>query len=124
MYASNSQRVKAIQTAGQVLGRLPFCLDANLVMGQALVDTNRAADAEEYQARAHELDPYTAYISEQAPRVDLVPDAAVTLLALDEADVRLTTQARLDQPDWVRSLGEERAPADASAGHGIDRLLG
>ncbi len=118
MYYTNNQRVKSIQTCSQVLNKLPYCLDANIIISQALVDTNREEESRQYITKATELDPYAAFISEHAPTINLVPDAAVTLLKLDEAEITGSEA----QPSWVASLGAD-LPAGDEGDEDIDWLL-
>jgi tetratricopeptide (TPR) repeat protein len=110
MYHLNGQRVKTVQTASQVLNKLPYCLEANLILSQALTETNRSDEAAPHLEKARELDPYVAFLSPQAPTPELVPDAAVTLLKLDESEIRIQTGSQ-EQPAWASSLGIEVSPS-------------
>jgi tetratricopeptide (TPR) repeat protein len=122
MYATNQQRVKSIQTCSQVLNKLPYCLEANLIISRSLDETNRFDEAQPYLERARELDPYAAFISDQAPTIDLVPDAAVSLIKLDETELRSYAAAASEQPTWVTTLGSEM-PEGSADEEDIDWLI-
>lgn len=115
MYFENGKPVEAAETCSSVLRKLPYCLKANLILAQVLQQSDRSEEAETYQQRVQELDPYAAYLSSAAPAIEDVPDSAVTIGRLEwEAGSRPSEQA--SQPDWATSLGisieEEQAAAE------------
>jgi tetratricopeptide (TPR) repeat protein len=95
MYFLLGQKVEATDIASRLVSRLPYCLEANRVLADVLPATSRSEDAKIYQQRVYALDPYLAYISPNAPIVNLVPDNAVTL----------------DRLDWQPSIAGEAEPA-------------
>ncbi len=123
MYHRNSQRVKAVQICSQVLNKLPYCLEANHIIGQVLKETNRESEAATHLKRARELDPHLAYVSPQYPSVDRVPDAAVNVNRLGASEIRELLQSGMDQPSWAAALGVNvRAEAEEEE-QDIDWLL-
>jgi predicted Zn-dependent protease len=53
----SDQRVDAADTALRVLDRLPYCLDANLILGEIWTSGGREEDADVHLKRAQALDP-------------------------------------------------------------------
>ncbi|HVP21471.1 MAG TPA: tetratricopeptide repeat protein [Anaerolineaceae bacterium] len=108
MYYLLGQKVEATDVASRLVSKLPYCLEANRVLADILPSTSRAEDAKIYQQRVYALDPYLAYISPNAPTVNLVPDNAVTL---DRLEWQPSISGEV-QPAWAQdvgiTLGEEK----------------
>ena len=113
MYAQSGQRLTAIETCNTLLGKFPYCLEANRLMAEILPGTERAAEAEAYRQRLEELDPYESHLSPAAETAELVPAGAITLERLDYLDVQIPIEAPPAQPQWASSLGVsiEQTPA-------------
>ncbi len=122
MYRANGQRVKTAQTCSQIINKLPYCLEANLILSQVLSETNRAEEAAAHLEKARELDPYVAYLSTQAPTLDLVPEAAVSLIKLDDSEIRVEAASLQNKPAWASSLGME-VKAETDPQDSVDWLL-
>ncbi len=122
MYFMDRQRVNATKVASQLLNRLPYCLDANVIISEIFAETNRKSEAETHLLRTHELDPYRQYLSEQAETPEQVPDGAVTLEYLDwhAESAGITTPST---PDWATSLGME-VPAEFDEEDSVPAWLG
>jgi competence ComEA-like helix-hairpin-helix protein len=113
VYARSGQRVEAVDLAGQVLRKLPFCLSANQIMVDMLKGTERGNEIETYTQRLNQLDPYAAYVTNATPRSENVPDQAVRLTKLDYVASK-ASQESSGQPLWAATLGI--AAADMATG--------
>ncbi|MFZ5905651.1 MAG: tetratricopeptide repeat protein [Chloroflexota bacterium] len=125
-YFRAGQKVEATEACSNLLGKFPYCLDANRILVEILPSTGMAENTQVYRHRVNELDPYSTGVSGSIFHSEDVPDSAVTLEHLEykgeappaEGDWRgsLTTgfeaaAARSAQPDWLRSAADESAPA-------------
>jgi competence ComEA-like helix-hairpin-helix protein len=104
MYAQSGSRIEAIETCNTLLGKLPYCFEANRILAEILPETERAERAQEYRNRLNELDPYYAHLSPVSPTVAQVTDNAVTLEKLDYSG-ELLDSTTPEQPEWAASLG-------------------
>ncbi|HJW91731.1 MAG TPA: helix-hairpin-helix domain-containing protein [Anaerolineales bacterium] len=78
-YHRAGQRVEAAETASQLLIKFPYCLEANRILADILVGTERASEIEIYRQRVIALDPYYAHLPPGALSSDQAPDAAISL---------------------------------------------
>jgi len=103
VYFQYGETAKAIESCGTILKKLPYSLDANLMLVQLLETSNRSEEAEVYKKRVQELDPYQAYINPKVPNKDQVQDQAVLVeqLIWDGGPAVETA----DQPEWATSVG-------------------
>ncbi len=111
MYHADKQQANAAKTASQILTKLPYCLDANIVLADILANSQRASEAATHRARIQELDPYYKHISSQYPTIDLVPSGVIVLEALDW---ETTKGGIISQPAWATSIGVDISNAPAS----------
>ena len=122
MYYLDRQRVNATKISSRILQKLPFCLEANIIISEVFEETNRAEEAKEYRKRTQDLDPYRTYISENAASPDEVPDGAV-MLAFDDWQPE-AGGITAGTPTWAASLGMDDAaggiPADQSVSSWLD----
>lgn len=98
----SQHRVEAGEVAVEVLERLPYCLDANILMAQLWLAYGRPSDAQQFLDRVEALDPYAAGAVLQPgqdkpdpnvlPRLDYTARAAANLSA--------------ETPEWVHDLDE------------------
>jgi hypothetical protein len=116
MYYLDRQRVNATKIASRLLQKLPYCLEANIIISEVFEETNRAAEAKDYRKRTQELDPYRTYMSENAPSPDEVPDGAV-MLVFDDWEPSAGGITAPGSPTWAATLGVD----DSSASAGEDR---
>jgi tetratricopeptide (TPR) repeat protein len=79
MYFQSNQKLDATEIASKVVTKLPFCLEANRILSEVLLNTSRSEDARKYRDRVNSLDPYYKFVSGPANSSDDVPDNAVTL---------------------------------------------
>lgn len=94
-------RMDAAETALDVLGALPDCLQANRILTELWLSEGRPSDAQRYLSRIEALDPYLAL---ELAHGQPPPDDVLKLQELDyerAAKRELTTSA----PDWIGELG-------------------
>ncbi len=103
VYLLSGQRAEAADAAGNVLRKLPNCLEANRIMAEALSTTGHADEAATYLQRVQVLDPYSAHLSPTTPTPAKVPDMAVALEKLEWRPG--DTSGQPTQPEWAASLG-------------------
>ena len=103
-YFLTGQRVEAADTCSVLLKKTPYCLEANRILADILVNTERSAEAQAYRQRAQALDPYAAHTSPAAPTPDRVPDTAVSVEKLVWTPGQPITGTQ-GQPEWAASLG-------------------
>ncbi len=106
VYARSGQRAEAAETCSRLLRKLPYCLEANRIMGDILAGSERAEETKAYQLRVQALDPYASQVSPAAPSRESVPDQAISLEKLDWKPGQLKSD-KGEQPDWATSLGVE-----------------
>src|SRR5512143_2438724 len=82
-YFRNGQKAEAADICGQLLGRYPYCLEADRLMAEIAPSTGHAEAAQEYRQRVIELDPYAAFATDSVLRSDGVADSLVTLERLE-----------------------------------------
>jgi tetratricopeptide (TPR) repeat protein len=133
----SGQKLEATTISTELLGRYPYCLDANRLMAEILPGTQRADAAQEYRQRAVDLDPYAAFAPDSLFHPENVADSAVSMERLEYAGP-LTEQAPVlglgpgieartfahaaGEPDWLASGGAPQSasvvepPSVASAG--------
>jgi competence ComEA-like helix-hairpin-helix protein len=104
VYYMAGQRVEAVETCSTLLKRLPYCLDANILLGAILPETERAQDAQNYRQRAMSLEPYFSQAPSNVQTADNVPTNAVTVEKLVYTPGKAGT-AETGQPAWATSLG-------------------
>ncbi len=111
-YNRAGQRADAVEASAQLLKSLPYCLEANRILANILMQSGRAEEARVYANRWESLDPYAAQINPASPTPDKVPDSAVLL---EKLEWRPGAQfAGLPgQPEWASSLGIELGAAAA-----------
>ena len=104
VYLSARQKAEAVETANAVLKKLPYCLEANRVMAQALAESDRFEEAKTYQERLLAMDAYTPPLSERGARPVKTPDHAVSLERYDWRPGQVAA-ATTSHMEWAASLG-------------------
>lgn len=79
MYFETGQQSNALDQLTIILNKLPYCYDANLLMSQILLDSNRSSEVKTYRDRLIAIDPYYAFINSDSPTPDLVSDDVVSI---------------------------------------------
>ena len=103
-YFLTGQRVEAADTCSTLLKKAPYCLEANRILAEILVNTERTQEAQLCRQRVHALDPYAAQISPAAPSPEKVADNAVSLERLVWSPGQ-PIAGLPGQPEWASSLG-------------------
>ncbi|MGB9799238.1 MAG: tetratricopeptide repeat protein [Thermanaerothrix sp.] len=101
VYYLSGQKVAATEVCTRLVGKLPYCFEANRILAEILPTTSRAQDAAIYRQRVIAMDPYLAYMTPGMLSPLEVPDDAVMLDYL-EWQPELETPA---QPEWTRTVG-------------------
>lgn len=101
MYYLSGQKVAATEVCTRLVGKLPYCFEANRILAEILPTTSRAQDANIYRQRVIAMDPYLAHMTPGMVSPLEVPDNAVMLDYL-EWQPELETSA---QPEWTRTVG-------------------
>jgi tetratricopeptide (TPR) repeat protein len=87
-----------------VLQKLPYCLEANRVLGMALLASNKQADADKLFQRIESLDPHIDLdILKKEKRIAEHPGQTVSLSRLEYEGQEKTVRTK--QPSWASSLG-------------------
>ena len=99
VYQKMGQENEAAEVASDVLTKLPFSFDANYIMAKFLIDSGRDKEAQIYQDRLKEIDPYASKAIMQDTAVESIPDQAVTVEELGTApsDVKEGVEADVSQ---------------------------
>ncbi len=101
MYYLSGQKVAATEVCTRLVGKLPYCFEANRILAEILPTTSRAQDATIYRQRVIAMDPYLAHMTPGMLSPLEVPDNAVMLDYL-EWQPELETPA---QPEWTHTVG-------------------
>ncbi len=103
MYFLAGQKVDATEVCTRLIGKLPFCFEANRILAEVLPESARAEDAKYYLQRVYAMDPYLAHLSPDILTSAEVPDHAVELERLEW----LPDQKPDEVPDWAKAIGAE-----------------
>ncbi len=117
MYFRTNRQTDAIDACSKLIEKYPYCLMANRIMAEILVNSNRQIEAHPYAERVGELDPYAMHTSGLAASSD-APADSVTIEQLIIAGAasagnqplpRAWTDA-LEMPDSSREHVKEDLP--------------
>ncbi len=97
----DDRRMDAAETAMNIIGVLPDCLEANFILADLWLQEKRPSDAQRYLSRIEAVDPYIAIKLAQGQSA---PDEAVML---DFGDYQTSAAKELNEvePDWLTTLG-------------------
>ena len=109
-YFRGGQRVEASETCTELIGRFPYCLDANRILMEILPGTGMAESIQTYRSRVIELDPYAAYTAGSVFLTGETSDSAVSLDRLDYKGKPVEVG-----PDWVTTKGISLGAGAAAA---------
>lgn len=120
MYLLSGQKVEASEICTKIISRSPYCLEANKILAEILPETSRADEAKNVIERVNSLDPYAAYVSQNAPTSDLVPDNTIMLEHLSEGgqpaispfpEENIMAEDKAAQPEWLdKAASPVRSP--------------
>jgi len=132
VFQKSNQVDDAIETANNVLQKLPFCMQANLIINQIFIQTNRIEEAQPYYLKLESLDPYFGYTTPTNQVADQVPDNTISIEKLawtpptpeattigetermplpqaessERPDEQMAEEERPILPEWLRSTVE------------------
>lgn len=78
MYYMTKRQTEAVEELSKLLGKLPYCLQANRLMVDILRGSHRDLEAKLYLERVEELDPYAALVDTRTP-VESAPAESIML---------------------------------------------
>jgi tetratricopeptide (TPR) repeat protein len=123
------QHQEAVDTCLEILESLPYCLKANLILGEIYVRSGRECAGEARFGVARALDPENLVAQEMMgwkspllPEEVLIPELEAKEISPLAAGVAVREQAPVEEiPDWVRELEslEEQEAAAAVAGEDV-----
>ncbi len=103
-YHLSGQLAEAAKISNEIIGKLPYCFEANRILSDIYNKSDRSEEAQPYLQRLCELDPYYAQVNNNTPTPEQVNDAAITLDRLDWKP-GLTGSETSTQPEWAKSIG-------------------
>ena len=113
----DDQRIPAVEWAQKVLERLPYCLTANLILGEIWRSSGQDGDSDLPLKRAQAVDPDNTQATEILGSASPLPGQTVTIPRMGQATyeqlmVGTSPEAEADEvPDWLRGLADLSAPA-------------
>jgi tetratricopeptide (TPR) repeat protein len=109
MYWRAGQHPEAAEVCNQLLEKLPYCRDANQIMGAILQTGGRTDDAVLYHKRLASLDPYAAFVETASVDPQTVDANSVQIEKLDwqPSMPQAIPTPEPSEPDWAASLGME-----------------
>jgi len=96
VYLKMGQENEAAEVASDVLTKLPFSFDSNYIMTKFLIDNGRDKEAQIYQDRLEEIDPYASKAIMQDTAAESIADQAVTVEKLGTATSDFTEGVEAD----------------------------
>jgi hypothetical protein len=108
----DEQKLEASDVALKVLDKMPYCLDANLILGEIWMSGGREEDAEVPLKRAMALDPEGVRAAMLFGRSSLVPANPVHVPAL-EYIAPVQEVVTEEAPEWLAGMARAEATARA-----------
>lgn len=108
----DEQKLEASDAALKVLDKMPYCLDANLILGEIWMSGGREEDAEVPLKRAMALDPEGARATNLFGRSSPIPAKPAPVTAFEYTPPVQETVTE-EAPEWLVGMG---APEEATAG--------
>ncbi len=106
----DDQRLEAADTALRVLDRLPYCLDANLILGEIWMSSGREEDADVHLKRAQALDPLATRANLLFGKSSPVPAQPVEVPHLLYTPPAAAPTAEDQIPEWLAGMGGQAEP--------------
>jgi tetratricopeptide (TPR) repeat protein len=95
------QRKEAVRVAADLLEALPFCLKANLILGEFYARSGDLTMADRYLATANQLDPENELASHLFGSTSYLRPRRVSITRLDEEAAGMAVEAL---PEWLEDL--------------------
>ncbi len=118
MYWRADQHAEAKDVFGQILEKLPYCLEANRYMAAIFQDEDNNEGAGKYHRHLAALDPYFAFLESATIDPKTIDSKAVRIERSEWVPGQPLPTAESGTPEWVASLGvdlSEAAPAPLDA---------
>ncbi|MGB2896897.1 MAG: tetratricopeptide repeat protein [Anaerolineales bacterium] len=118
MYWLADQHAEAKDVFGQILEKLPYCLEANRYMTAIFQEENNTEEASTYHRHLAALDPYFAFVESATTDPMTIDAKAVRIERSDWVPGQPLPTAESGPPEWVASLGvdlSEAAPTPLEA---------
>jgi tetratricopeptide (TPR) repeat protein len=109
----DEQRLESADMALKVLDRLPYCLDANLVLGEIWMNGGREEDAEVHLKRATSLDPEATRAWSLFGKSSPVPVKSIELTRLGYVSPTAVAPVAEQAPEWLTGLGLQPEAGEA-----------
>ena len=109
----DEQRLESADMALKVLDRLPYCLDANLVLGEIWMNGGREEDAEVHLKRATSLDPEATRAWALFGKSSPIPVKSIELTRLDYVSPTAVVPVAEQVPEWLTGLGLQPEAGEA-----------
>lgn len=122
-YAKTMNFAKAVEVCVRILKELPYCLSANQILYEILLDSSQKDIPDVFHQRLTELDPYFAYKTLDTPSVLDVPDIAVLV---EECPVGSAEAVNIDEfiaNAWDNNGQQARVFTPSNWEHIIEKAL-
>ncbi|MCZ7569514.1 MAG: tetratricopeptide repeat protein [Ardenticatenaceae bacterium] len=121
------RRQEAVETAHEILNELPYCLKANLILGQFYAQESDIDPAWDRLQVAQALDPENQIAQQLFGAASYLPHHRATVRPAGEAQGVFETAEDEELPQWLRSLSldeeaEQEAWVELVAGDWRDQL--
>ncbi len=111
MYWRSDQHAEAKDVFGQILEKLPFCLEANRYMAAIFQDEDNNEEAGKYHRHLAALDPYFAFLESATIDPKTIDSKAVRIERSGWVPGQPLPTAESGTPEWVASLGVDLSEA-------------
>ncbi len=113
---------EATEICGTILQKLPYCMEANRILGLALWASDKKEDAEKLFQRLESLDPYIDIDAlKKDKKIQEHPGQSITLTQIEWERQEKTVRSK--QPTWASSLGLKIEEAQAPGRQAIPDWL-
>ena len=105
LYWRTDQRAEAAEVSNVILGKLPFCREANRIAAAALQAAGKVDEAAVYHRRLASLDPYAAFVENAMLDPSAIDASSVRMEKLRWQPGESLRTLESGRPDWATSLG-------------------
>jgi len=77
MLYSSGSKIKAIETCIDIIGTLPYCKPALIILYKSIAPLDRTSYSTIYKIRLAEIDPYFSFLNPDTNSVEDIPDIAI-----------------------------------------------
>lgn len=112
MYWRADQHAGAKDVFGQILEKLPFCLEANRYMAAIFQEEDNTEEASKYHRHLAALNPYFAFLESATIDPKTIDSKAVRIERSGWVPGQPLPTAESGPPEWVASLGVDLSEAE------------